>query len=242
MHSLGTYLHLFFWLVTFRRHAEMARQTACKKPLYIRNSDEVALVWRHLHTRSNTQNTGHGQAQFQTSVLQYRPVSSTTQCLPWDDSFSVDQLLRRPLRNPKVYSVTLEVLIGVTANITVFWDVMAFILYQTTRHHIPKTALFIIVFTETYYWTQSSARYVNPVYALTPCKTDTDTNLEYAGRRKSASARVFSWISVWTSHLSNACWNFWNINWKSVENDSQLCILLYFLTRHSYMQLGKNSH
>lgn len=45
----------------------------CARSLFtfaIPDSAEVAWVWRHLHTRSNTQNTGHGQAQFQTSVLQ----------------------------------------------------------------------------------------------------------------------------------------------------------------------------
>lgn len=36
----------------------------------IPDSAEVAWVWRHAHTRSNTQNTCHGQALFQTTVLQ----------------------------------------------------------------------------------------------------------------------------------------------------------------------------
>jgi len=66
-----------------------------------------------------------------------------------------------------------------TTKITVFWDVMSCILDQTTRHHIPKRALFIVVFTETYYWAPSSASYVNPVYALTPCKTGTDILLNF---------------------------------------------------------------
>jgi hypothetical protein len=154
-----------------------------------------------------------------------RPASSITQCSPWNESFSDDQELPRIFRYPKFYSVIIEVFKGVNANIIVFWDVMACILYQNTRHHIQKTVLFITVFTENYYWAISSARYVNPVYDLTSCKICTDILWKFCMR--SSLKRLLEFLEY---------------KLKQRKNDSQLCKLFYFLTRHIYVQLGINTH
>lgn len=77
----------------------------------IPDSAEVAWVWRHVHTPSNTQNTCHGQAQFQTSVLQltvrtsfiHYPVFSLRWQLSWSTTsptLTEPEGILRDTRNP----------------------------------------------------------------------------------------------------------------------------------------------